>query len=78
MDSDDEIVFHQMMKEETNLAFDDDENQHVLGVFLAVQEELNALPNAEGQGLDGRSIRIGTGQRDICWCSMIIFAEPDK
>ena len=33
-----------MMEEETNLAFDDDENQQVLGVLLVAAEEKEVEP----------------------------------
>ena len=44
MDSDDELMFHQMVEEETNFALDDEENQEVIRVLLAAAEGEKAEP----------------------------------
>ena len=46
MDSDDELMFHYMVEEEANFVLDDEENQEVIRVLLAVKEGPN--PNVDG------------------------------
>ena len=36
MDSDDEIMFHQMMEEQTALEMDDQENEEVIRILMAM------------------------------------------
>ena len=48
MDSDDEMMFHQMTEEMSALEMDDQENEEVIRILVAVVEEEEAEPKRGG------------------------------
>src|SRR5664279_1512023 len=71
MDSDDEIMFHQMMEEEANLDDDDEENQLVLVVLLSAQAELDITPKRGGL----RTQRLANKNRFRTKCHVLLFND---
>ena len=74
MDSDDEMMFHQMTEEMTALQMDDQENEEVIRILVAaVEEEEEAEPKCGGSRPGKKATRTGSGLLDICYYSTIIF-----
>ena len=67
MDSDDEIMFCQMMGEETALA-DDEENEMVMAAVLEAMAVEAAEPKHEDQEKGAGRTRTGTGQLATDFC----------
>ena len=55
MDSDDEMMFHQMTEEMTALQMDDQENEEVIRILVARWRRRKPNPNAEDLGLERRA-----------------------
>ena len=73
MNSDDEMMFHQMTEEMSALEMDDRENEEVIRILVAAVEEEDAESKREGLGPERRATQTGSGRRDICYCSTIIL-----
>ena len=67
MDSGDKISIFQMMEQDNNIIFDDQDNQMILVVHLAANTSWKHLPNAEERGLSGKLARTVEGQWVMCW-----------
>ena len=78
MDSDDEIMFHQMTEEMTALEMGDQENDEVIRILVVLVQEEEAEPKRGGSMPGKKANMNGTGRQDICFCSMIILHQLVK
>ena len=71
MDSDDEIMFHQMMEEQTALEMDDQENEEVIRILVAMVQAEEAEPK-RGGSMPGKKANTN---RDRATGHMLLFND---
>ena len=71
MDSDDEMIFHQMTEEMTALQMDDEENEVVIRIFVVAVEEDEAEPKRGGS----RPGKKGSTNREWATGHMLLFND---